>query len=146
MSGTHNESHTRLHNIWCDMNKRCKHHKQYAGRGIKMCVEWRDYVAFADWARKNGYRDDLTIERIDVSKDYSPENCKWIPPGRQAWNRTTTKWVEYDGKIMSLAEAAFIAGLPYKQVHWRIKHGWDVKKALNTPLRAMKKRPLWNAN
>lgn len=134
MSNNHHESHTRLHNIWCDMNKRCKHHKQYAGRGIKVCEEWKDYSVFAKWARENGYEDDLSIERIDVDGDYSPDNCKWIPAGDQARNRTTTKWVDFCGRKMSLAEAAEIAGLPYKQVHYRIKHGWSVEKALTTPL------------
>lgn len=135
MSKTHHESHTRLHNIWCDMNKRCKYHKQYAGRGIKMCGEWHDYEKFAEWARSNGYADDLTIERIDVNKDYCPENCKWIPLGSQARNRTTTKWVMFMGRKMSLAEAAEIAGLPYKQVHYRIKNGWSVEDALSIPLK-----------
>ena len=134
---THGESHTRLHNIWCDMNKRCKHNPQYAGRGIAICDEWKDYEVFAEWARTNGYADNLTIERVDVDGNYCPENCKWIEFAKQARNRTTTKWVEYRGRTMSLAEAAELANLPYKTVHLRIKKGWSVERALSTPLKQL---------
>jgi hypothetical protein len=116
------------------MNNRCRHDKQYAGRGIKVCEEWSNYENFAKWARENGFREDLSIERIDVNGDYCPDNCKWIPIEKQARNRTTTKWVEFEGKRMSLAEAAEIVGLPYKQVHFRLKHGWSLEEALYVPL------------
>lgn len=132
---THGDSRKHLHNIWCGINKRCRHHKLYAGRGISVCAEWGAYENFKKWALTNGYKDGLTIERIDVDGDYCPQNCKWIELGKQARNRTNTFWVEYDGKTISLAEAAELAGLPYKQVHYRIRHGWSVYDALHTPLR-----------
>ena len=136
---THQESHTPLHNIWCGMNNRCNpnhiHSRGYGKRGITVCDEWRDYTKFAEWARSHGYEEGLTIERIDVNGDYSPENCTWIPLGKQARNRRTTFWVEYQGRTMSLAEAAELSGLPYKQVHYRIKHGWSIDDALTTPLK-----------
>ena len=135
---THGESHTRLHNIWCSINNRCnpnhKNNERYGKRGISICEEWHDYTKFAEWARSHGYEDGLTIERIDVNGNYCPENCTWIPMPKQARNRTTTRWVEYQGETMSLAEAAERAGLPYKQVHFRIKHGWTLEAALSTPL------------
>ena len=133
---THGESHTRLHNIWLGIINRCRRLPSYGGRGIKMCDEWQDYIVFREWAHSNGYADDLTIERIDVNGDYRPENCTWIPREKQARNRRTTKWVVYQGKTMSLAEASERAGLPYKHVHERIdKYGWSVEKALSTPMR-----------
>ena len=131
---THGESHTRLHDIWCDMHKRCKSHPGYAGRGIKVCKEWGDYIVFAEWARNNGYSDNLTIERVDVNGDYCPQNCKWIEFHKQARNRTTTRWVEYNGRTMSLAEAAEIAGVPYKLVHQRMRKGWSIERALGEPV------------
>lgn len=137
----HGESKTRLHNTWCGMIDRCNNKKdasypRYGGRGIKICEEWlNDYRNFAKWARKNGYTDELTIERIDVNGDYCPENCKWATTKEQARNRRTTKWVEWQGRKMSLAEAAEMANLPYKQVHFRIKKGWSLEKALTTPLK-----------
>lgn len=134
----HGESHTYLHNVWCGMNKRCNPNhvgvRNYGERGITVCDEWRDYTKFAEWARTHGYEEGLTIERIDVNGNYCPDNCCWIPSEKQARNRRTTKWVEWQGRKMSLAEAAEISGLPYKQVHFRLKHGWDLEKALTTPL------------
>lgn len=139
-SRTHGESHTRLHNIWTGINKRCNPTTQnslrYGKRGITMCEDWHDYSKFRDWALANGYEDGLTIERKDVNGDYCPENCTWISLGEQARNRRTTHWVEYNGKRMSLAEACEIAGLPYKQVFHRIARlKWPVEKALSEPMR-----------
>lgn len=140
---THGESHTRLHNIWCGINNRCDPNhisaERYGKRGIKICDEWQSYEAFAAWAVENGYNDGLTIERIDVNGDYCPENCAWVTLGKQARNRRTTHWVIYDGKKMSLAEACEIAGLPYKQVFWRMRRaGWSFEKAISTPMGADK--------
>lgn len=137
---THGDSHTRLHDIWCGINNRCnpshKHAERYGKRGISICKEWGNYENFKEWALSSGYEDGLTIERKDVNSGYSPENCEWIPLGKQARNRRTTFWVTYQGEKMSLAEAAEIAGLPYKQVHYRIKrNGWSVEKALSIPIR-----------
>ena len=136
----HGESHSHLHNLWCGMNDRCNPanvaSKNYGDRGISVCSEWRDYTKFAEWARSNGYREGLSIERKDVNGDYCPENCEWISKEKQARNRRTTFWVSWNGKQMSLAEAAEMVGLPYKQVHYRIKQcGWSVEDALTKPLR-----------
>lgn len=138
MSKRHLESHTPLHDIWCGINKRCRHHPRYAGRDISTCDEWSVYENFRDWALANGYKPGLTIERIDVDGNYCSENCKWIPLAEQARNRTTTRWVDYDGRKMSLAEAAELTGLPYKEVHLRIKNGWSEYDALHTPIQSQK--------
>jgi len=137
----HGESHTPLHNIWCGMNNRCnpkhKNSEEYGKRGIIVCDEWKSYEMFAKWAKENGYEPGLTIERIDVNGNYCPENCTWIPLSKQARNRRTTAWVTYNGRQMSLAEASEIAGLPYKQVWFRIHvSGWTFEKAISTPLGA----------
>lgn len=136
---THQQSHTRLHNIWTGINNRCNpsnaNSERYGARGIFVCNEWDNYEVFAEWAHSNGYTDNLTIERKDVNKGYSPDNCEWIPLGKQARNRRTTFWVTYNGHKMSLAEASELAGLPYKQVHYRIKKlGWTADRALSEPI------------
>ena len=139
MSKSHGESHTYLHNIWCGMNNRCNPEhvssKNYGERGISVCEEWRDYEKFAEWAKNNGYSEGLSIERKDVNGDYCPQNCEWIDVKKQARNRRSTFWVEWEGKRMSLAEAVEMSGLPYKEVHYRIKRcGWSIEDALTKPL------------
>lgn len=91
---THGKSKTRLHNIWCNIKARCLNpnnpdfKKWYGGRGITICDEWgNDFQAFYDWAMAHGYKDDLSIDRINVNGDYEPSNCRWATPKEQANNK-----------------------------------------------------------
>jgi hypothetical protein len=78
------DSYTRLYNIWRGMKQRCNNpnhtsYHRYGGRGIKVCFQWEhDFNAFKCWTLRNGYADDLTIDRIDNDEGYNPGNCQWI--------------------------------------------------------------------
>lgn len=74
---------TRLKKIWYGMlyrcnDKKCSAYKNYGEKGIQVCDDWRDYNLFHVWAISNKYNDSLTIDRIDSSKDYEPDNCRFL--------------------------------------------------------------------
>lgn len=93
---THNLSKTRLFGIWMGVKKRCynphcKSFKYYGARGISVDALWlEDFKNFYDWSMNNGYKENLTIERINVNGNYEPSNCTWIPFAEQAKNRRTS--------------------------------------------------------
>lgn len=83
----------RIHRIWQGMKSRCYYPKNkcfhcYGGRGIRVCDEWSNsFNSFAEWALNNGYRDDLTIDRINVDGSYMPSNCRWVTMEDQQKNK-----------------------------------------------------------
>lgn len=79
-----------LHNLWRNIIARCNRHKDYKGRGIDVCDEWKEFLPFYKWAIANGWHEhnghDLSIDRIDNDKGYSPDNCRWTDAKTQARN------------------------------------------------------------
>ncbi len=89
---THKMTRTRIYYVWSSMKKRCinendKSFSSYGGRGIKVCDEWmEDFSHFYEWAKNNGHQENLTIDRIDNDKGYSPKNCRWTTQSVQSRN------------------------------------------------------------
>lgn len=80
----HGESKEQLYKVWAEMKARCLNssnnvYRYYGAKGIKVCEAWkRSYLNFRNWAMNNGYKRGLTIDRIDASGNYEPNNCQWI--------------------------------------------------------------------
>lgn len=137
----HGKRSTRIYRIHHTMKGRCydknnPKYKNYGARGIYICDEWlgeNGFINFYNWSMANGYKNDLTIERIDVNKNYCPENCTWIPMGEQAKNKTNNIIIEMNGKKQILSEWCKELNLKYSFVHNRIKQGWNVIDALTKP-------------
>lgn len=141
---THGKSKTRLYRIYQKMKRRCyrpeeKYYENYGGRGIDICDEWReDFQAFYDWAMENGYSDDLSIDRRDNDKGYSPDNCKWSTAKEQANNTRSTIFITYKGNRKPVSEWSKIIGIRQDTLSNRKRKGWSDEKCIETPLNRTK--------
>ena len=106
----------RLSRILNSMKQRChnpndRDYLKYGARGIYVCDEWRyNTRAFIEWAFKNGYKQDLSIDRIDVNGPYCPTNCRWADRFVQANNRRCNVIIESGGMRLTASECSHITG------------------------------------
>lgn len=130
--------YTRLNVIWRSMRQRCNdpnanNYHKYGAKNIKICKEWDEFIVFYEWSVKNGYADDLSIDRIDSSGDYEPSNCRWATNLEQANNRSSCINITYNGETHTLSQWSIITGIEYKKLWGRIrKFNWDVERAFST--------------
>lgn len=134
---THGKTKSRLYGIWRSMKSRCyvkscKEYDNYGGRGITVCDEWlNDFQAFYGWSMENGYQDNLTIDRKNNDKGYSPDNCRWATAKEQANNTRNNHFLEYNGEIHTIAEWSEITKIKSSTIERRInQYGWSVEKSL----------------
>lgn len=137
LSATHGKTGTKTYDTWRSIKQRCcnpssKDWPNYGARGITICDDWAD--SFLNFVKDMGERPQgMTIDRIDVNKGYSKDNCRWATPEVQSNNRRTCVYVEFNGKSQSVADWAKEVGIERKTLEYRIRTGWDVEKALTTP-------------
>jgi len=87
----------RLYRIWSNMKTRCSNiktinYERYGGRGISVCEQWKEsFIIFKEWSEKNGYKDNLCIDRIDNNGNYKPGNCRFVTNAKNCQNKRTTK-------------------------------------------------------
>ena len=123
----HSLRYTRIYRIWLLMKNRCLNSKyylfkNYGGRGITVCNEWKnDFVKFYDWSMNNGYNDTLTIDRIDVNGNYEPSNCRWATKLQQQRNTTRLRKITYKNETHCISEWAEILGLEYNTLYHRFR-------------------------
>lgn len=138
----HGMSNTRLYKIWRVMRQRCNNpndqaFKNYGAKGIKVCRSWNNsFKSFMEWAYDNGYREHLTIDRIDPNKGYTPDNCRWITRAENArraqlGRRKTSLFIEFNGDEKHLEEWAQELGLNPITLYKRLyEYNWSVEEAL----------------
>lgn len=109
---THGESKTRLYQIYKGMKQRCNNannpaYDYYGGKGVSVCNEWSgDFVKFKEWAIVNGYKQGMSIDRINPNGDYCPANCRWVSLQKQQNNKLNSMFVTIDNERLTIAEWA----------------------------------------
>ena len=137
---THRLTGTRVHNIHKGMLSRCNNpnhpaYLHYMGKGIKVCDRWTGKDGLRLFIEDMGMPEDesLTIERIDGSKGYSPDNCRWATRAEQTRNTTQNVILECRGEKLCLSQWASRLGVHRTVIVSRLQRGWSVEKALTTP-------------
>lgn len=135
---THGMSHHKAFHVWRSMNDRChlpthQAWRNYGARGITVCARWRQsFNAF--WEDMGPtYREGLTLERLDNSAGYTPENCTWRGRVAQARNKRTNVRVSTPWGMLTAAEAADRAGLNRSTVYYRLAAGVPEHRLLEAP-------------
>ena len=113
-------------------HKNCSRYSRYGGRGIAVCDEWRnDNTAFYQWALTNGYKEGLTLDRIDNDKGYSPDNCRWVSVKTQNNNTSKCVYITYNGETHTMQEWANITGINYSCLRNRHQRGESIERLLS---------------
>ena len=131
---TCSETNTRLYQIWIAMRHRCKdkRNKHYGAKGINVCQEWDSFICFKEWSINNGYKDNLTIDRIDNNIGYNPDNCRWVTIQEQHNNQSNNRLITYRGVVKNVSQWAKEFKLNTSTLYSRLDRGWSVDKALRT--------------
>lgn len=136
------ESQTPIGRCYKGMKDRCSptysERHIYFDKGIRVCEEWdKDYFAFREWALENGFKKGLQIDRIDNSKGYQPDNCRFVENLINVNNRDITFYVTYKGnkEAICLLLRRLNKLQHYTAITQRIKRGWEHDKAIDTPIK-----------
>jgi len=109
---------------------------RYGAKGIQVCDEWRNnYWSFHKWMDDNKWKNGLQVDRYpNKNGHYCPGNCRLATQKMQNNNRNDNVSLEYNGEIKNVSEWAHEYGLKCGTLFSRIKRGWPIEQALNTPV------------
>lgn len=133
---SHGMSQTKPYKVWLGMKTRCtnpnhKNYLQYGGRGISVCKEWSEsFETFYEWLINNGYKDGLTVDRIDVNGNYDPGNCRLITQAEQTRNKRNNRYITINGITKPLIDWCKYYGISRNTVYDRLYRGLSVIQAL----------------
>ena len=132
----HGKTYTPLYYIWTAMKARCynknnKSYKNYGGRGISMCEKWKnDFMSFYDWSISNGYKEKLSIDRINNNGNYDPYNCRWATRKEQQRNTRKNHIIEYNGEKHCISEWAEKFGININTLRVYLWKGMTIKEVI----------------
>jgi hypothetical protein len=137
---------TTEYNAWKNMKKRCYNkndprYNTYGERGVIVCERWRDKEnGFLNFLEDMGKKpsSELSLERIDNDKNYTPDNCYWATNKTQSRNKTTSRMIKYNGEIHNLEDWGEITGFGKKNIWARLDLGWSIEDALTKLIRNRK--------
>ena len=136
----HGMTNTKLFYIWGGIKARCynknnKQYKYYGARGIIVCDEWKnDFVSFYNWAMANGYKEHLSIDRIDFNGNYEPTNCRWTTNKEQQRNKSNNRFITYKNETKILTDWCNELNISIATMSARLKK-LSIEKAFTTPIR-----------
>lgn len=136
----HGYSNTKLWDVWSNIIQRCCNKKStawkwYGGKGVKVCDEWRRFMAFREWALGNGYADGMTIDRKDSSGSYNPGNCRWITQEENTRRASAVYYITAFGERKTPGQWASDRRCRVGEscLRMRVARGMDGKRAITTP-------------
>lgn len=122
-------AYPRLYRIWGNMKTRCSNskvpgYKDYGGRNIKVCKAWLVFENFLRWSLEHGYKDGLSLDRINNQRGYSPSNCRWADRYVQANNKRSNLFVNIDYEGQTLKRYCLEHNKSYSAAHsYKTSHG-----------------------
>lgn len=134
---TVNNSATKTYTAWLNMKGRCDNPQdnrwyRYGGRGITVAPEMRSFEGFLKVIGE--CPPGLTLDRIDNNGNYEAGNVRWVDRTTQMRNMSTTRWITFQGRTLSMAEWSDITGIGYTTIKQRLKYGWPAERALTEPV------------
>lgn len=140
---THGLKKHPLYMTWANMINRCTNpnhpgYLSYGGRGISVCQEWMcDFKAFYNYATSlpDYGVPNRSLDRIDNSLGYLPDNLKWSTRSEQGRNTRQNRMLTLNGKTQCVSAWAEELGMSHQTLRFRLNDGWSVDRALSTPVK-----------
>lgn len=129
---------TPLYNVWKTMRQRCNNpknqdYKWYGACGVSVCKEWNDFAKFREWSLANGYCSGMTIDRVDGSAGYCPDNCAWTTIQEQQKNKRNVLQFSYLGKEYTVESFCKAFKITPQAFHDRRRRNWSLEEIVTIP-------------
>lgn len=118
----HGQNKSAAYTTWENMHNRCNNkNKQCKGtyKNIEVCESWKDFKVFYQDMGERPFG--MSLDRIDNTKGYFKDNCRWATRKDQQSNMSSNVWIEYNGKKKILTDWSRELGIPVTTIVGRMK-------------------------